>query len=189
MTANVIYTAMRESAAQHRIHVTATPVVAAALPASPPPPPEQTPATAEPARKPKKAKKKSPKQAASVFRVESASRPAGPTAEEAIRERQRQTRARWAEEARQRPTEVHHHHHHHIDHGPVGQPDPAGAPGRDRSPVPEYDVVDAVVVDDDEFVGDEHGGLPRGSYGALPPGPRSDVGFKAGRDQGVRRDR
>lgn len=93
--------------------------------------------------------------------------PAAPTAEEAIRERERRTRERWAQErAQQARVDVHHHAHH--------TPTPSG--------VSDDDIVDAEVVDDSD-----EPRLPGGIRGALPPGSPPDLTFTNQRDKEVRR--
>lgn len=192
-TADVIYAAMRGSADQHRIHVNATPVAPQALPPSPTPAPTSRPAAASAGTKPKKGKKakgkkRSPKQAIWVLPGKDSRDPASrSTAEEAIRERRRRTRERWAEEARQRPAEVdHHHHHHHFDDAPSGEPGVAGSRVH-REPVSEDDnIIEAEIIEDDGA----H--VPPGALGAepgraLPPGSPSDLGFRVRPNQEQRR--
>lgn len=89
----------------------------------------------------------------------------GPTAaEQAIRERERQTRERWAAEKRDAPPEVHHHHHVHVDHTAGG--DRADS-SRHRPEGVDAEVVDAEIVDD--ATPRSARALGDGVRGALPP--------------------
>lgn len=191
-TAAVIYSAMRGTAAQQRINVTAPPVPPESLPPSRPPVADRPvhASADEGPRQGKKAKgkkvkgngKKSPKQQIWILPGKgSGDASSRPTAEEAIRERQRQTRERWAEEARQRQTEVHHHHHHHLDEDLSPKPDAADT-RVDRKRMRDGDeIVDAEIIEDDGAQGAEPGR-------ALPPGSPSDLGFRVRPNQEERRN-